>query len=98
MRMKNEDRNRSNKMFKYELGQLVYYLKDNKRHSAPIISRMIVENKYDHFDRFQLRIQKNQFEFFNRFGESVIMYATCHGEFKESDLFSTKSLRDKKIS
>lgn len=34
-------------MFKFELGQAVYYLQDNKVHCAYIQSRMCVENEHD---------------------------------------------------
>jgi hypothetical protein len=31
-----------------------------------------------------------QKQFFNRFGENCVVYATCHGEFKEDQVFASK--------
>jgi hypothetical protein len=72
-------------MFKYELGQLVYYMKDNKVHSAPILSRMLVENLNEDWD-----CTEQQKEFFKPFGDSDIIYHTCHGTFAEYEIYSTK--------
>lgn len=68
-------------MFKFELGQLVYYIEDNKLHSSPVLSRIIVENKTE---------SDNADEFYMRFGKSRIIYSTCHGEYEEGRLFASK--------
>jgi hypothetical protein len=72
-------------VFKYELNQLVYYLKDNKIHSAPILSRCIVENLHDEWNSTH-----EQEEFFCKFGKSAILYITCHGFFSEDKIFNSK--------
>ena len=72
-------------MFKNKIGQIVYYLKDNKIHSAPVLSRMIVENDSD----FMVHTDEQK-KFFNRFGKNREKYATCHGEFFENQLFISK--------
>lgn len=71
-------------MFKYELGQLVYYLLDNKLHSAKVLSRMKLErldesknnDPYDPYDNFDY--------------DSGTFYATCHGTFREDEIFGSK--------
>jgi hypothetical protein len=66
-------------MFKYELGQKIYYLMDNRLHSAPVLSRIIVENQKEDYDSI-----------FKQFGNARILYATCHGEIDEKDAFASK--------
>ena len=66
-------------MFKYELDQLVYYLKDNKLHSAPVLSRSITENLREDYDTI-----------FKQLGDSRRVYATCHGIINEEELFESK--------
>ena len=59
------------------VGDLVYYILDNKVHNAPILSKMTVEcSEID-------ACTKEQQETFEPFGESCIKYATCHGVFTE---------------
>ena len=72
-------------MFLYDLGQVVYYLNNNVIHSAPILSRMYVDNAHSDW-----ACTDKQKQFFERFGESKIVYATCHGEFTEDKVFPSK--------
>jgi len=76
-------------MFKYSLGQAVYYLKDNKVHIALILSRKYVDN-------VNLVIPSTSNPKVDmQFGSSGISYATCHGEFKEHQVFISKeALKD----
>lgn len=68
-------------MFKYELDQLVFYLQDNRLHSAPVLSRMKVENLHE----------GSHSDFFNQFDcNSGTFYATCHGIYKEEEVFGSK--------
>ena len=60
---------------KYNLDQTIYYLKDNKLHSAPVRSRILVENGTSYAMPF---------------GESRIEYATVHGVFSEDEVFASK--------
>lgn len=71
-------------MFKFKLHQKVYYIKDNKIHSAPILSRMYVDNHINETYTAQ------QYDLFNSFGPTGIRYSTVHGEFGEHQLFPTK--------
>jgi len=67
-------------MFKYSLDKLVYYLQENKLHSAKILSRIKVENLYD----------DKHTEMYNQFKCNGIFYATCHGIFEEERIFNSK--------
>ena len=66
------------------LGQTIYYLRNNKLHSTPILSKMIVENAHKDFARNSMKK-----EIFTRFGEARIVYATCHGEIDDNEAFET---------
>lgn len=72
-------------MFKYELDQLVYYMKDNRLHSAPILARKAIENHGD----FDAR-DPDQRHLFTPWGRSGIEYRTCHGFYKEHQLYASK--------
>jgi len=65
-------------------GQIIYYLRNNKLHSAPIFSKMIVENAKESF-----AITDEQKKVFTRFGNARIVYATCHGEISDNEAFET---------
>ncbi len=69
---------------KYELGQLVYYMINNRIHSARINTRMIVENAHD--DWCSTDKQK---EAWQPYGISRVMYSTCHGEMPEEAVFAS---------
>lgn len=70
-------------MFKFELDQTIYYMANNKMHSAPVLARMIVENRdNDHmFGR--------QAELFQPFGTTSTAYATCHGIVDSAEAFES---------
>ena len=70
---------------KYELNQLVWYLKDNKIHSAKILSRMLVENALSEGTSDIELFEKNY-----AFGCNCLEYSTVHGKFKEDQLFPSK--------
>jgi hypothetical protein len=72
-------------MFKFDLDQTVYLILDNRVHSAPVLSRMLVENHHPKWDA-----TKEQAQFFKRFGNCRVMYSTCHGEFSEQELFDSR--------
>ena len=72
-------------MFKFELGQMVYYIEANRSHSAPVLSRMVVENLKPTWNS-----TKEQVDFFQRFGPCRVVYATVHGVHDESDLFESR--------
>lgn len=70
--------------YKYKIGQLVFYMKNNLVHSARILSCAHSENS--DIDT----VTATQKEFFKRFGPNCTVYSTCHGEFQEKDIFPTK--------
>lgn len=74
-------------MFKFSLNDVVWYMKNNRIHSAGVLSRKYVDN-----DRVRSKLiaTREQKKFFNRFGTTGKTYATCHGEFDESQLFRSK--------
>ena len=72
-------------MFKFALDQVVYVILDNRVHSAPVLSRMLEENQHPKW-----KATPEQADFFQRFGNCRKMYATCHGEFGEDELFDSR--------
>ena len=72
-------------MFKFALDQVVYVILNNRVHSAPVLSRMLVENQ-----RPDWNATPEQREFWQRFGVAGVKYATCHGEFHEEELFDSR--------
>jgi hypothetical protein len=72
-------------MFMYDLDQVVFYLLENKVHSASILSRMCIENKC-----LEGECTKEQEKFYYAFGKNAIKYSTCHGVFEENVLFDSR--------
>jgi hypothetical protein len=71
-------------MFRFELGQVVYYCIDGVIHSAPIYTRMAVENLHDDWNA-----TSEQRRIFTFLGNSCIKYRTMHGLFNETDIYAT---------
>lgn len=67
-------------MFNFELGDTIYYIRENKLHSARIWTRMMVENAHD--DRAHTKEQKDTWQ---HFGPSRVAYVTCHGVVMEDE-------------
>ncbi len=62
-------------MFKYELRQVVFYMRNNRIHSAPVLARKYIDNvEHKH----------------HSFEAACIEYETCHAAFNEADLFISK--------
>lgn len=61
-----------------QVGQLVWYMNEGRVHSAPVISKMTVENAHEDWAHTD-----EQKRLFTRFGRARTVYATCHGEFEE---------------
>lgn len=72
---------------KINVDDTIYYLKDNKLHSAPVISILRVETQPD---AHLLAQTKEQLAFYMPFGKSRVRYSTCHGVFDEQEVFLTK--------
>ena len=73
-------------MFKYELDQLIWYMMEGHFCSAPVLSRMYVDNLHDDWDCTQV-----QMDAFLQFGHTEIRYGTCGGSVNEKDAFATKA-------
>lgn len=72
--------------FKFMLEQVVFYLKDNRVHSAEILARHRVENLRDEYACGT----KEQADMWAPWGATGTYYMTCHGRFKEDKIFGTK--------
>ena len=72
-------------MFKFELGQTVFFLRHNRIHSAPVLARMVVENHKDDWAS-----TKEQEKLYEPWGKTRTMYKTVHGERPEDLLFGSK--------
>ena len=70
-----------------KVSDLVYYIKGNKLHSAPVLAICRVENQPKAESQAHTTEQKL---FFMPFGPTCVKYATCHGIFNEDEVFSTK--------
>lgn len=70
---------------KYELGQLIYYIRENRLFSAPVLARIKVENLHQ-----DLAHTNEQKKLFTPFGESGVFYGTCHGIINESEAYSSR--------
>lgn len=72
-------------MFKHDMGALIWYMKDNRIHSAPVQARqyIVVENLHEDWAS-----TKEQQALFNPFGRTMasVTYATIHGVFDEVDV------------
>lgn len=68
----------------FEINQLIWYMQDNKVHSARVLSRMIIENSPMEAHN------KEQREFYQRFGEAGVTYATVHGTYGQDRVFGSK--------
>ena len=66
---------------KYEIGQEVFYLKNNRVHSAKVISRKQVDSTHEPKDNMDDNAP---------FGKTRKSYHTCHGIFDENNVFPSK--------
>ena len=81
-------------MPKFEVGQLVYFIYDNRLHSNTISTRVIVENEHNDWDATD--VQKN---LYTPCGKSRIDYYIQGQVFSEDKLYATKEeLADKLIN
>ena len=72
-------------MFKFDLNQTIYYMRNNRIHSAPVLSRMMVENSKEEWAN--TNEQKN---LFTAFGVSCETYSTCHGLVSADEAYASK--------
>jgi len=71
---------------KFKCNDIIFYMLNNKVHSAPILSTLTVKNSENHASGYN----KEQLKFFRRFGEDRTQYATCHGIVNDVDAFISK--------
>lgn len=71
---------------KYELGQLIWFLKNNKVYSTKIFSRQLVENSTP-AEKVYNDAQRNMH---NAFGPDGVFYSTVFGTHKETEIFASK--------
>jgi hypothetical protein len=71
---------------KFINGELIYFLRDNKIHSAPIFARMQVDNAKDP----GYACTNEQRELYEPWGLSGVFYNTCHGAVAEEEAFASK--------
>lgn len=69
--------------FEHDLGQTIFYLKNNRIHSAVVVTRMLVENAHD--DWVDTKDHSWQ-----RFGVTGERYVTCHGVVEAREAFATR--------
>lgn len=70
---------------KYELGQLIYYMLDNKVHSAKVLARKQVENAKDYNE-----LGTEEMAFDAPWGDAGIWYKTCHCAIDQNDAFASR--------
>lgn len=70
---------------KFELQQVIYYIRNDKVYSAPVLARMAVENLRENW-----ALTKEQKTIFAPFGSAGVYYGTCHGIVREEEAFSSK--------
>jgi hypothetical protein len=69
----------------FDVGTMIFYLREHRVHSAPIMCRSIVENKHD--DYASTPEQKAMWQ---AFGPSGIRYNTCHGMVMHEEAFGSR--------
>jgi hypothetical protein len=70
-----------------KLGDIVWYMLNNKIHSALVLARMTVENLHEYS-----ACTKEQKELFTPFGPAIICLATCHGIIDGTRVYASEEL------
>ena len=65
-----------------KIGDTIYYMRENRLHSAPILSKITVENMHE--DWISTDEQK---EMFAPYGSEGTRFFTCHGEVHENEAY-----------
>ena len=71
-------------MFNFKLGDTIYYIRENKLHSARIWTRMGVENAHDDWAH-----TKEQRDTWQHFGPSRVAYVTCDGVVMQDEAYES---------
>ena len=72
-------------MFTFDLNQIIYYILDNRIHSAKVLARMQVDNAHE--DWVCNDVQK---ELYTPFGPGGVFYSTCHGIISNRQAFGSR--------
>ena len=72
-------------MFKFNLDQEIFYIRNDRIHSAKVLARIFVENAHDDWN-----CTDEQKALFTPFGQSREAYATCHGFVPVDDAYGSK--------
>lgn len=70
-----------------KVGQLAWYMKDNKVHSAKIMAKATVENMPD---AEKIASTPEQKKIYTPFGNAGVEYSTIHGIFPDDKVFESK--------
>jgi hypothetical protein len=65
-------------------GDTIYYLREDRLHSAPILSKIIVENLHDDWAS-----NDDQKTIFTHYGSAGTRFYTCHGEVHENEAYAS---------
>jgi hypothetical protein len=72
-------------MFKFDLGQVIWYLGPKGVHSAPVLARMRCENLHPEYAANQA-----QRELYTPWGQAGTWYQTCHVTIEENQCFGSR--------
>jgi len=70
----------------FELGQKIWYIKNDRVHSAPVLSRMTVENMNE-----GMAHTKDQKMLYMPFGYTGTYYNTVHGVVSGQEVYGSKA-------
>jgi hypothetical protein len=70
----------------YSVGELIFFLQNNRVHSAPVLSRQVITVCAD-----RIPSSNEQEKLFRPFGPSGVKYATCHGIVRADEAFFTQN-------
>ena len=72
---------------KADIGTTIYYLHENRVHSAPVLSIKLVANQKDAEEKAHTDVQK---DIYLHFGTAGVWYRTVHGIYPENQIFLTR--------
>lgn len=67
-----------------KVGDTIFYLRENRLHSAPILSKVVVENLHEDW-----ACTPEQEDIFTHYGPGGTRFYTCHGEVNETEAYET---------
>ena len=67
-----------------KVGTTIFYIRQNRLHSAPILSKVVVENLHE-----EQASTEQQKDIFTHYGLEGTKFYTCHGEVQENEAYET---------